>query len=127
MNSVIISGRLTRDPELRFTQNGIAVAKFTLAVPDDFKNAQGEREVNFIDITAWRQTAEFITNHSAKGLRLAVQGRLKQEKWTDKEGQNRSKVAITAEKVEPIDWADQGRQEDEYQRDLAFQDEDSPF
>ncbi len=123
MNCVVISGRLTADPELRYTQSGIAVGKFTLAVQDDFKNAKGERETSFIDVTAWRGTAEFIAKHSGKGLRLSVQGRLKQERWDDQEGRKRSRVVVTAEKVEPIDWAEQGAAQEEND----FQDEDMPF
>ena len=107
MNNVTISGRMVSDCEVRYTQSGIAVAKFTLAVQEDFKNAHGERETNFIDCTAWKGTAEFISQHSGKGLRLLVSGRLKQEKWQDNNGNNRSKISVTAEKVEPIDWAGQ--------------------
>ena len=105
MNNTVISGRLTASPDLRYTPSGVALAKFTLAVQDDFKNAQGERETNFIDCTAWKGTAEFVAQHSGKGLRLMVVGRLKQEKWQDKDGNNRSKLTVTAEKVEPVDWA----------------------
>lgn len=107
MNTVVISGRLTKDCDLRYTQAGTAVGKITLAVQEDRKNNEGKYDTSFIDVTAWGKTAEFIANHSGKGLRLSVQGRLKQERWTDKEGSNRSKIAVTAEKVEPIDWPGQ--------------------
>lgn len=104
MNTVIISGRLTADADLRYTPTGTAVAKFTLAVQDDFKNAQGERETQFIDVTAWRKTAEFVASYSGKGKRIIVQGRLKKEMW-EKDGQKRSRIIVVAEKVEPVDWA----------------------
>jgi single-strand DNA-binding protein len=104
MNSVVISGRVTKDVELRYLPSGMAIASFPLAVQEDRKNAEGGYDTNFIDVTAWGKTAEFVANHSGKGLRLIVNGRLKQEKWQDKDGANRSKISVTAEKVEPVDW-----------------------
>ena len=90
LNKIIIMGRLTRDPELRSTQNGTAVASFTLAVDRDGKDKQtGERAVDFIDCVAWRQTAEFVSRYFTKGRMAVVEGRLQLRDWTDKEGNKR--------------------------------------
>lgn len=105
MNVVMISGRLTRDVKLSYTAGGVALGKFSLAVQEDFKNKQGEREVNFIDCVAWRQSAEFMDKYTQKGNRVMVAGRLKQDRWEDKEGKKRNKLSVVVAKVEPIDWA----------------------
>ena len=90
LNHITIMGRLTRDPELRRTGSGIAVASFTLAVDRDFgKNEQGERETDFIDCVAWRQTGEFISKYFTKGRMIVVDGRLEMRDWTDKDGNKR--------------------------------------
>ena len=89
LNRIILSGRLTRDPELRRTQSGIPVASFSLAVNRDFKDkATGETPVDFIDIVAWRHTGEFAANYFAKGSMAVVEGRLQIRDWTDREGGN---------------------------------------
>jgi len=121
MNKLVLIGRVVADPDLKYTQSGIAVAQFALAVQDDFKKQDGTRDTHFFDVVAWRGTAEFVTNHSGKGKRLAVAGRLKQERW-EKDGQKRSKVVVSAENVMPIDWADDN---DGSSMDIA--DEDVPF
>ena len=105
MNSVSITGRVAREIELRYTENGTAVTTFPLAVEDNYKGQDGKRPVNFIDVTCWKQKAEFVAAHLAKGNRAAVTGRLNQQKFTDKEGNNRSKIEVVADNVEPIDWA----------------------
>lgn len=85
LNRIILSGRLTRDPELRRTQSGIPVASFSLAVNRDFKDkATGETPVDFIDIVAWRHTGEFAANYFAKGSMAVVEGRLQIRDWTDR-------------------------------------------
>ena len=90
LNRIILSGRLTRDPELRRTQSGIPVASFSLAVNRDFKDkATGETPVDFIDIVAWRHTGEFAANYFAKGSMAVVEGRLQIRDWTDREGGRR--------------------------------------
>ena len=90
LNRIILSGRLTRDPELRRTQSGIPVASFSLAVNRDFKDkATGETPVDFIDIVAWRHTGEFAANYFAKGSMAVVEGRLQIRDWTDREGGKR--------------------------------------
>lgn len=93
-------GRLTRDPELRRTQNGTAVASFTLAVDRDFKDkATGERSTDFIDVVAWRQTGEFVTRYFSKGRMAVVEGRLQIRDWTDKDGNKRRTAEIVADQV----------------------------
>ena len=100
LNKIIIMGRLTRDPELRHTQSGTAVTSFTLAVDRDFKNKQsGEKETDFIDIVAWRQTGEFVSRYFNKGRMAVVEGRLQMRDWTDKDGNKRRAAEIVADNV----------------------------
>ena len=100
LNHITIMGRLTRDPELRRTGSGIAVASFTLAVDRDFSGKDGgEKEVDFIDCTAWRQTGEFVSKYFGKGRMAVVSGRLQIRKWTDKDGNNRRTAEIVADNV----------------------------
>lgn len=90
-------GRLTRDPELRRTQNGVAVANFTLAVERDFKDkATGERTTDFIDIVAWRQTGEFVSRYFSKGRMAIVEGILQMRDWTDKTGNKHRTAEVVA-------------------------------
>lgn len=86
MNSVNLTGRLTKDPDLRYTPNGVAVASMTLAVNRPFENAQGEREADFIRIISWRKTAETMANHLTKGSLIAVEGRIQTGSYEDEEG-----------------------------------------
>ena len=100
LNKVFIMGRLTRDPELRRTQSGTAVASFALAVERDFKdNATGKRETDFIDVVAWRQAAEFVSRYFTKGRMAVVEGRLQIRDWTDKDGNKRRTAEIVTEQV----------------------------
>ena len=99
MNRVVLIGRLTADPELRFTQNGIAVARFTLAVDRLFSNQQGERETDFIDIVVWRKQAENCGQYLKKGYLGAVDGRLQVRSYTTAEGQKRRVWEVVAENV----------------------------
>lgn len=100
LNHISIMGRLTRDPELRHTGSGIAVASFTLAVDRDFGNsATGEKETDFIDIVAWRNTAEFVSKYFTKGRMAIVAGRLQIRGWTDKDGNKRKTAEIVADNV----------------------------
>ena len=91
LNHIVLMGRLTRDPELRRTGSGIAVASFSLAVDRDFGSSanNGEKETDFIDIVAWRNTAEFVSKYFTKGRMAVVSGRLQIRNWTDKEGNKR--------------------------------------
>ena len=100
LNKIFIMGRLTRDPELRRTQTGVAVASFSLAVDRDFKDkSTGERATDFIDVVAWRQTAEFVCRYFAKGRMAVVEGRLQIRDWTDKEGGKRRSAEVVADNI----------------------------
>ena len=100
LNHITIMGRLSRDPELRRTGSGVAVASFTLAVDRDFgKNENGERETDFIDCVAWRQTGEFVSKYFTKGRMAVVSGRLQIRGWTDKDGNKRRTAEVVADNV----------------------------
>lgn len=100
LNRIIIMGRLARDPELRHTQAGVAVASFRLAVDRDFKDkATGERATDWIDVVAWRQTGEFVSRYFTKGRMAVVEGRLQLRDWTDKEGHKRRSAEILVSSV----------------------------
>ena len=100
LNHIVIMGRLTRDPELRRTATGTAVASFSLAVDRDFgKSEYGERETDFIDCVAWRQTGEFVSKYFTKGRMAVVSGRLQIRNWTDKEGNKRRTAEVVADNV----------------------------
>ena len=100
LNHIVIMGRLTRDPELRRTGSGIAVASFTVAVDRDFGNRDnGERETDFIDCVAWRQTGEFVSKYFTKGRMAVVSGRLQIRNWTDKDGNKRRSAEVVADNV----------------------------
>ena len=100
LNRIVIMGRLTRDPELRRTQNGTAVTSFSVAVDRDFKSREsGEKATDFIDVVAWRQTAEFVCQYFTKGRMAVVEGRLQIRAWQDKEGNNRRSAEVVADNV----------------------------
>ena len=100
LNHIVIMGRLTRDPELRRTGSGTAVASFTLAVDRDFSGKDGgEKETDFIDCVAWRQTGEFVSKYFTKGRMIVVDGKLQIRSWTDKDGNKRKAVEIVADNV----------------------------
>ena len=100
LNRIILMGRLTRDPELRQTQSGVSVANFSLAVDRDFKDkSTGEKGTDFIDIVAWRSSAEFVSRFFTKGRMAVVEGRLQLRDWTDKDGNKRRTAEVLAEHV----------------------------
>ena len=100
LNHITIMGRLTRDPELRRTGSGIAVARFTVAVDRDFGGRDGgERETDFIDCVAWRNTGEFVSKYFTKGSMAVVSGRLQIRSWTDKDGNKRRTAEVVADNV----------------------------
>lgn len=99
LNHIVLMGRLTRDPELRRTGSGVAVASFTLAVDRDFASQGAERETDFVDIVAWRNTAEFVSKYFTKGRMAVVSGRLQIRNWTDKEGNKRRSAEVVADNV----------------------------
>ena len=98
LNHIVIMGRLTRDPELRRTGTGVAVASFTVAVDRDFGGREGgEKETDFIDCVAWRQTGEFVSKYFTKGRMIVVSGRLQVRSWTDKDGNKRRTAEVVAD------------------------------
>ena len=100
LNRIILMGRLTRDPELRHTQTGTPVASFSLAVDRDFKDkSTGEKATDFIDIVAWRSTAEFVSRFFTKGRLAVVEGRLQLRDWTDRDGNKRRSAEVVADNV----------------------------
>lgn len=104
LNKVILIGRLTRDPELRYTQNGIPVTSFSLAVDRPFSsNQQGERETDFIDIVAWRKLAETCANHLGKGRLVGVDGSLRIRSYEAADGQKRRAAEVVAENIHFLD------------------------
>lgn len=100
LNHIVIMGRLAKDPELRHTQSGVAVASFRLAVDRDFKDKNsGERQTDWIDVVAWRQTGEFADRYFTKGRIAVVEGRLQIRQYTDKEGNKRTSAEVVADNV----------------------------
>ena len=97
LNKIIVTGRLTADPELRKTQSGVSVTSFSIAVQRNYKNPEGERDTDFFNVTAWRNTAEFVTQYFTKGSMVTVDGRLESRKFTDKNGNNRTAIEIVAD------------------------------
>ena len=99
LNHITAAGRLTKDPELRRTQNGVAVASFTIACDRDIKDASGNKQTDFIDCVAWRNTAEFVDKYFKRGRMAIVSGRLQMREWTGKNGNKRRNAEILAESV----------------------------
>ena len=99
LNKIIIMGRLTIDPELRRTGSGTAVTSFSLACDRDFKSQSGEKETDFIEVVAWKNTAEFVSKYFSKGRMAVVEGRLQIRAWTDKDGGKRRSAEVVADNV----------------------------
>ena len=99
LNHIVLMGRLTRDPELRRTGSGVAVASFSLAVDRDYAAQGAEKETDFVDIVAWRNTAEFVSKYFTKGRMAVVEGRLQIRDWKDREGNNRRSAEVVADNV----------------------------
>ena len=99
LNKIIIMGRLTRDPELRRTGSGTAVTSFSLACDRDFKSQRGDKETDFIEVVAWKNTAEFVSKYFSKGRMAVVEGRLQIRGWTDKAGNKRTTAEVVADNV----------------------------
>lgn len=98
LNEVIVMGRLTAEPELKYTSNNIPVLSFSIAVSRSYET-DGKRESDFISVTAWRNTAEFVAKYFRKGAMMIVLGHLMQRRWTDDNGQNHSKMVVVADRV----------------------------
>ena len=108
MNVVVLIGRLVADPELRYTPSGVAVCSFRIAVDRRFKSPSGEKEADFIDIVAWKQSAEFAANYLTKGQRVAVNGRLQIRSWVQPDGQKRWKAEVVAENLQGLEKPREG-------------------
>lgn len=104
LNRIILIGRLTADPQLRYTTNGNAVTNFTLAVNKSFVGQDGERGADFIDVVVWRKLAEACANHLAKGRLAAVEGRLEIRSYEDQQGVRRKAAEVVADNVRFLDW-----------------------
>lgn len=134
LNRIILIGRLTADPQLRYTQNGTAVANFRIAVERSRPNQQGEREVDFIDIVTWQRLAETCANNLNKGRLVAAEGRLQIREY-EHEGQRRRAAEVVAENVRFLDWpkdgmggpGGQGMNAPSGGLDEPFPDDDIPF
>ena len=132
VNRVILIGRLTRDPELRYTANGAAVASFCLAVDRPYKNGNGEKETDFINIVAWNNLGERCGEYLAKGKQVALEGRLQIRSYEDKDGMKRTIAEVVADSVQFLSPKDAVSKEDrdELAKSVAngsFPDEDVPF
>jgi single-strand DNA-binding protein len=102
-NKVILIGRMCTDPELKYTPSGVAVANFRIAVDRPYKNAQGEKDTDFIDIVAWRQSAEFVNKYISKGRLIMVEGALQVRQWETPDGQKRRSAEVVAENLRALD------------------------
>ena len=143
LNKVVLIGRLTRDPELRSTANGVSVATFSLAVDRPFTNKQGERETDFIRIVTWRRLAEVCAENLGKGRLVAVAGRLQVRSYDNQEGQRRTIAEVVADEVKFLERPRREKSEtssaeksefgvkdidnDDFGDELDFDDEDLPF
>jgi single-strand DNA-binding protein len=103
VNRIFLIGRLTRDPELRYVPSGQPVANFTLAVDRSFKNSQGERDTDFVDIVAWRKSAELATQHLSKGRLVAVEGRLQIRSYEAQDGSRRKVAEVVTDRIQFLD------------------------
>lgn len=134
LNHIDIMGRLTRDPELRYTQSQTAVCSFCVACDRDFRDRDGERPTDFINVTAWRQTAEFVSRYFRKGDMIIVFGRLQMRDWTDNRGNKRTVAEVVADsayfagaKREEAEARPAGRPVDVGFHDIGDEDGDLPF
>ncbi|MFZ5945006.1 MAG: single-stranded DNA-binding protein [Bacillota bacterium] len=130
LNNVILIGRLTKDPELRYTPSGVAVATFTIAVDRPFTNQQGEREADFIPIVVWRKQAENCANYIGKGRLVAVQGRIQVRTYDANDGQRRWVTEVVAENVRFLDRGKgdpMGQTDTSFGNEVTFSDEEIPF
>lgn len=119
LNKIILIGRLVADPQLRYTQSGIAVTSFTLAVDRPFTSQGGEREADFIDIVTWRKQAEVCANHLNKGRLVAIEGRLQIRSYDDQNNIRRKAAEVVADQVRFLDRRDKSDRSDAEDRDQA--------
>ena len=137
LNKVILIGRLTKDPELRYTPSGAPVASFGLAVERNFTTKQGERETDFINIVVWQKLAETCANHLGKGRLVAVDGRLQVRTYDDNQGNRRWVTEVVANEVRFLDWPKDAREApagggsktsgEGFASEISFNEEEIPF
>lgn len=127
MNKIIITGNLCKDIELRYTTSNIAVLQNTVAVKNDFKNADGEYDSEFINIVVWRQTAEFLNNYAAKGSKVLVEGRLTNRSYDKQDGTKGYITEVVAEKVELLDAKKKENATNEKQDAPVQKEQSDPF
>jgi len=127
MNNVVLIGRLVRDPDMRYTPNGVAVTTFTLAVDRPFSNNKGEKEADFIPIVVWRQLAEACANHLSKGRLVAVQGRIQTRQYENNEGRKVNAVEVVADTVRFLERSESHRKTEESTLPQTDPFEDVPF
>lgn len=130
LNKCFLLGRMTKDPEIRRTNGGTAVTSFTLAVDRDFKT-NGEKNTDFIEVVAWRNTAEFVSKYFSKGRMAIVEGRLQIRDWTDKNGNKRRTAEVVADNVYFGDSKRENKEEPEYKQadfaEISEEDGELPF
>jgi len=126
LNNVVLIGRLTADPVLKYTHSGKPVTSFILAVDRGFKNAQGEQEADFIPIVVWGKSAEACANYLAKGRLCAVAGRMQVRHWDNEAGERRYKTEVVANNVRFLEWGDKGQGQEGTPADNG-DNEDLPF
>lgn len=124
INRVILIGNLVRDVDLRYSQNGTAIANFTLAVNDGYGD---KKTVDFIRVTAWKKTAENVANYCGKGSKVAVEGKLKQQNWEDKDGNKKEKVFVNAQQIMFLNTRQQQAGEGYSMDSDNYRDDDVPF
>lgn len=133
LNTVVLIGRLVREPELRYTPSGVAVGNMTIAVDRSFTNQQGEREADFIDVVLWRRLAETCASHLGKGRLVAVEGRLQVRSFENQEGQRRRVAEVVARNVRFLDRPRDtgapppGAGGEEFGGEMDFPEEEVPF
>ena len=133
-NLVVLTGRLTADPELKTTPNGVSVTSFSIAVQRKQKNSNGEYETDFINIVAWRQTAEFITKHFTKGSMIGIEGSIQTRKYKDKDDRMRTAFEVIANNVQFVGTKEKSEENkdvlndfSEHLQELNEADDDFPF
>lgn len=127
LNKAIIIGRITKDLELKHTQNGVAVTNFTVAVERSFKNAEGEREADFIPVVVWRQQAETCAKYLGKGRLVGVSGRIQTRSYDDKDGIRRYVTEIVADEVQFLDYKDKKDDSIDGFAPIGHDEDDLPF
>lgn len=125
-------GRLVRDCDVKYTNSGKVVCQFSMAVDRPYKNADGQKEADFINIVVWGNTAEFVANNVSKGKRILVEGRLQIRSYDDKDGKKVYVSEVVANSIEPIDWNDRDKMNTNKAEPMqnfgqAFGDEEIPF